>query len=109
MKFIYLLLAIVLEVFGSSMLVKSEGFTKIKPTLLMILAFVFAFFFLSKALKYMPLSIAYAIWSGIGLILTGLVSVFIFKQRIDLPAIIGMGLILIGVLVINLFSKTVSH
>src|SRR5690606_24268282 len=109
MKFIYLLLAIVLEVFGSSMLVKSEGFTKIKSTLLMILAFVFAFFFLSKALKYMPLSIAYAIWSGIGLILTGFVSVFIFKQRIDLPAIIGMGLILIGVLVINLFSKTVSH
>lgn len=109
MGYVYLMFAILLEVFGSSMLLKSEGFTKLKPTALMVVAFVCAFYCLSKCLKFMPLSIAYALWAGIGLVLTALVSVFVFKQRLDLPAIIGILFILIGVLIINLFSKTATH
>ena len=109
MKYVFLFLAIILEVFGSSMLLKSESFSKIKPTLLMIVAFVGAFYFLSKALKFMPLSITYALWAGVGLVLTALVSFFVFKQKLDAAALIGIAFILVGVLVINLFSKTVTH
>lgn len=109
MKFVYLFLAIALEVFGSSMLLASNGFTRLKPSLLMLLAFGGCFYFLSQALKYMPLSIAYAIWAGLGIILTACVSYFIFKQAIDTPAIIGIVFIVIGVLIMNLFSNTLSH
>lgn len=107
----YLLLgcAIVCEVTGSTFLAKSDGFTKLVPTSIMIVMFVLAFYLLSHVVKVMPLGIAYAIWSGVGLILTALVSVFILKQNIDLPAIIGIGLIVIGVIVMNVFSNSVSH
>ncbi len=107
----YLLLgcAIVCEVTGSTFLAKSDGFTKLVPTSITIVMFVLAFYLLSHVVKVMPLGIAYAIWSGVGLVLTALVSVFILKQNIDLPAIIGIGLIVIGVIVMNVFSNSVSH
>ena len=108
MKFIYLLAAILLEVFGSSMLLASDGFSKWKPTILMAISFFACFFFLSKALQYMPMGVAYAIWSGLGLVLNVLVSMYFFNQKIDLPAVIGIGFIIVGVLIMNLLSKTVA-
>lgn len=109
MKYIYLALAIILEVTGSSFLQSSKGFSKPVPTVLMAVAYLGCFFFLSQALKTMPLGIAYAIWAGLGIVLTALVSVIIFKQSLDLPAIVGMSLIIAGVIVINTFSSTAGH
>jgi len=109
MKYLYLAVAIIFEVIGSSFIKASDGFTKLVPTLLTIVAFVICFYALSIALKSIPLSIAYATWAGLGILLTALVSVFYFKQSIDLPAIIGIIFILIGVVVINIFSKSVAH
>ena len=108
MGYFYLALAIIFEVVGSSFIKTCEGFTKVIPSLVVIIAYIVAFYFLSLCLKTIPLSIAYSIWAGVGIVLTVLISVFIFKQNIDLPAIIGIFFILIGVLIINYFSK-VAH
>ncbi len=106
----YLLLgaAIVLEVIGTSMLQLSERFTKLLPTVVMAVAYLGAFYLLSHVLKVMPVGIAYAIWSGVGIVLITVVSFVLFRQVLDLPALIGITLIVLGVVVINLFSKTVG-
>lgn len=109
MKYLYLATAIVFEVIGSSFIKASDGFTKLIPTVCTIVAFVICFYALSIALRTIPLGIAYATWAGLGIVLTALVSVFIFKQSIDWPAIAGMALIIAGVVVINVFSKSVAH
>jgi small multidrug resistance pump len=90
-------------------LVKSQGFTKLAPSLLVVLFYVISFYLLSQVIKTIPLGIAYAIWAGVGIILTALVGYFIFKQSLDIAAIIGIGLIISGVLVINLFSTSAGH
>ena len=109
MKYLYLAAAIVFEVIGSGFIKASDGFTKLVPTVFTVIAFVICFYSFSIALKSIPLGIAYASWAGFGIVLTALVSVFVFKQTLDLPAILGMLLIIIGVIVINLFSKSVTH
>ena len=109
MKYLYLPLAIVLEVLGSSFMKASDGFSKLLPTTITIIAYIACFFFLSQALKSIPLGIAYAIWGGLGIVLTALISVIIFKQSLDLPAIIGIILIVAGVFVMNFFSKSSTH
>ena len=109
MKYLYLALAIVLEVLGSSFMKASDGFSKLLPTTIPIIAYIACFFFLSQALKSIPLGIAYAIWGGLGIVLTALISVIIFKQSLDLPAIIGIILIVAGVFVMNFFSKSSTH
>lgn len=109
MKYLYLAVAIIFEVIGSSFLKASEGFTKLVPSVISIAALVICFYTFSIAIKYIPLGIAYASWAGLGIILTALVSVFIFKQNLDLPAILGIILIICGVIVINFFSKSASH
>ena len=109
MKYLYLALAIVLEVLGSSFMKASDGFSKLLPTTITIIAYIACFFFLSQALKSIPLGIAYAIWGGLGIVLTSLISVIIFKQSLDLPAIIGIILIVAGVFVMNFFSKSSTH
>jgi len=106
MHYLYLAIAILLEVIGTSCMRASDGFTKTLPTLGTLIAFVTCFYFLSLALKSIPLGLAYAIWAGVGIILTAMISVVIFKDRLDLPAIIGIGFIVIGVVVMNLFSNT---
>lgn len=108
MKYLFLGLAIVLEVIGSGFLKKSEGFTKLVPSIVTVLAFSACFYFLSHALKSIPLGIAYAIWAGLGIVLTAAVSVIIFKQSLDKAAILGMLMIIAGVIVINVFSKSSS-
>lgn len=107
--FIALGIAILLEVIGTSALQASQQFSKTVPTLIMSAAYLAAFYFLSLALKAIPVGIAYAIWSGLGIVLISLVGLLLFKQKLDLPAILGLVMIIGGVVVINLFSKSASH
>ena len=109
MPWLYLAIAIVGEIIGTSFLKSSEGFTRLVPTLISVTSYVVAFYFLSLCLKSVPVGIAYAIWAGVGIVLIAAVGWIFMGQKLDLAASIGIGLILSGVLVINLFSKTVSH
>jgi len=109
MVYLYLSIAIVAEVIGTSALKASEEFTKLGPSLIVIVGYGTAFYFLSLVLKTMPVGIAYAIWSGVGVTLIVIVGAIMFKQVPDIAAIIGMAMIIAGVVVINVFSKTVSH
>ena len=108
-NWLFLSAAILAEVVGTSALKSSEGFSKPWPSLLVVVAYGAAFFLLSLTLRTIPVAVAYAVWSGAGIVLIAVVGWVVFRQTLDLPAIIGIGLILAGVLVINLFSKTVSH
>lgn len=109
MAYFYLAIAIISEVVATSALRNSAEFTKLWPTVIMIIAYGSAFYFMTLALRTIPLGITYAIWSGLGIVLISLVGVLFYHERLDLPAVIGMGLIIAGVLVINLFSKMVVH
>ncbi len=108
-KYILLLLAILCETIATSFLKQSEGFTRLWPSIITLAGYGASFYFLSIVLKSMPIGIAYAIWSGVGIVLIGLIGWIVFKQTLDWPAILGMLLIIAGVIVINLFSKSVSH
>lgn len=101
--------AIVFEVIGTTFLQKSEQFSRLVPTAAMVVFYVMSFYLLSHALKTLPLGIAYAMWSGLGIVLTTAVGFLVFKQSLDLAALAGIGLIIAGVLVMNLFSSSVSH
>ena len=107
--YILLALAIVSEVLGSTFLLKSEGFTKLLPSLVVLVLFSVAFYCLSQVIKVIPLGISYAIWAGVGIVLTALIGYFFFRQQLDGAAIIGIALIVSGVVVINLFSKSAGH
>lgn len=109
MKYILLSIAIIAEVIATSALKSVEGFTRIGPSAIVIIGYAVAFYFLSLTLKSIPVGIAYAIWSGMGITLVSIIGYYFYDQKLDLPAILGLVLILIGVLVINVFSKTVSH
>ena len=109
MTYLYLFIAIAFEVVGTSALQASAQFTRLGPTALMALCYLAAFFFLSLSLKLLPVGIAYAIWSGLGIVLIALIGLVWFGQRLDFPAILGLALIIAGVVVINLFSETVGH
>lgn len=104
-----LIVAISLEVVGTTFLQRSEQFTRLLPTLLMGLCYGGSFYFLSLTLRTMPLGIAYAIWSGLGILLVSLIGLVVFGQKLDLAALIGLGLIVSGVIVVNLFSNSVTH
>lgn len=107
--YVPLVAAIGLEVVGTSLLQRSEQFTKLAPTVGMALCYLASFYLLSLSLRSLPLGIAYAIWSALGIVLVALIGFFVFGQRLDLPAVIGLALIVLGVLVVNLFSRTVGH
>ena len=109
MVYLYLLIAILAEVVGTTALKASEGFTRIGPSIGTVAGYAVAFYFLALVLKSMPVGVAYAIWSGVGITLVALVGYFVFKQSLDLPAIIGMALIVVGIIVINAFSKSAGH
>jgi small multidrug resistance pump len=104
-----LLIAISLEVVGTTLLQQSQQFTRLLPTLGMALCYGAAFYFLSITLRVLPVGVAYAIWSGLGIVLISAVGIIVFRQTLDLPAIVGLGLIVSGVAIVNLFSNTVSH
>lgn len=105
----YLLVAIVSEVIATSALKMSDGFTRLWPSAVTVLGYGVAFYFLSLCLRTIPVGLAYAIWSGLGIVLISLVGIIAFKQTLDMAALIGMGLIIAGVLVINLFSTAAPH
>jgi small multidrug resistance pump len=104
-----LLVAIVLEVIGTTALQMSQQFTRLGPTVVLVVCYAAAFYCLSITLRVIPVGIAYAIWSALGIVLISMVGVVLFRQKLDLAAILGLALIIAGVLVVNLFSKSVSH
>ena len=107
MTYFYLFIAILAEVLATSALKSAEGFTKLGPSLLVVLGYGAAFYLLSLVLRDMTVGITYAIWSGVGIVLVAIVGMIIFREMPDTPAIIGMGLIIAGVTVIHTFSHTV--
>ena len=108
-SWIILGLAIIAEVIGTSALKASAGFSKLWPSLIVVVSYGIAFYFLSLTLKTIPVGIAYAVWAGLGIVLISLAGWLFFEQKLDLASIIGMGLIVTGVIVINLFSNTNVH
>jgi small multidrug resistance pump len=104
-----LAIAIVAEVIATSALRASEGFTRLVPALVVLLGYGISFYCLSLTLKSLPVGIVYAIWSGVGIVLITLVAIVMYRQMPDLPAVAGLGLIVAGVVVLNLFSKMQAH
>ena len=108
-NWIFLCVAIIAEVIATSALKSSEGFTKPIASVIVVLGFIIAFYCLSLTLKTIPVGIAYAIWSGAGIVLVTTIAWIVFDQKLDVWGIIGIALIMSGVLVLNLLSKTSSH
>ncbi|OAI16462.1 multidrug transporter [Methylomonas lenta] len=109
MNWLYLAIAIMSEVFATSALKAAEGFTRFWPSLLVVIGYASAFYFLSLTLRTIPLGIAYAIWSGVGVVLVSIVGWFIYHQSLSTGALVGIALIVSGVVVLNLSSTTVGH
>ncbi|AWK04214.1 QacE family quaternary ammonium compound efflux SMR transporter [Flavobacterium crocinum] len=108
-NFLFLLTAIIFEIIATTALKKSQEFTKLLPSIITIIGYCGAFYCLSFAIRTIPVGFAYAIWSGVGIVLITAIGAVFFKEIPDLPAIIGLCLIIIGVVVINVFSKTTAH
>lgn len=104
-----LAIAIVSEVAGTSALKASEGFTRLMPSLVVILGYASAFYFMSLTLRTIPVAVTYAVWSGVGIALITLVAWIVYGQALDRGALAGIALIVAGVVVLNLFSKTIAH
>ncbi|WP_434777247.1 DMT family transporter [Neisseria sp. Ec49-e6-T10] len=104
--FLWLFVAIVAEVLSTHFLKATEGFSKLVPTVLVLLGYAIAFFCLSQTIKTIPTGIAYAIWCGMGIVLVNLLAFFLYGQKLDVAAVAGITLISVGVLVIQVFSKT---
>ena len=109
MGYIYLTIAIVAEVIATTALKASEGFSKLVPSVVVVVGFGVAFYCLSLVLKSIPMGVAYAIWSGLGIVLISIAGLVVFGQKLDTAAIIGMTFIITGVVVMNVFSSSVSH
>ncbi|MBK5938259.1 DMT family transporter [Halochromatium roseum] len=107
--YLYLAVAIVAEVIATNALKASDGFTKLVPSLVVVMGYGAAFYLLALVLKTIPVGLAYAIWAGLGIVLVALAAAVMFRQIPDLPAVIGMALIIAGVIVISAFSKTTGH
>ncbi len=106
---VFLTISIVGEVIATSFLRASQGFTQPLPTAVVVIGYGITFYFFSLALQTIPVGVAYAIWSGVGIVLVSIIAFLVYRQSLDAPALIGMGLILAGVLVINLFSQSAMH
>ena len=109
MSYVYLAIAIVAEVAGTAALKASEEFTRLFPTVIVVVGYAIAFFFLSLTLRTIPVGIAYAIWAGAGIALIVTAGAVLFRQIPDLPAIIGVTLIVAGVVIVNTMSQTAVH
>jgi small multidrug resistance pump len=104
-----LAIAIVAEVIGTTALKASNEFTQLWPSLIVVTSYGTAFYFMALSMRVLPVGIMYAIWSGMGIVLVSIIGWVVYRQALDVPAIIGMGLIIAGAIVINVFSKTVGH
>jgi small multidrug resistance pump len=109
MTYLFLAIAIIAEVAATSALKASEEFTRLVPSIIVIVGYGIAFYFLTLVLRVIPIGITYAVWSGVGIVLVAVAGFFLYKQTPDIPAIIGMVLIISGVVVIHVFSKTIYH
>ncbi len=106
---LFLAIAIVSEITATSALKASAGFTRVVPSIVVVIGYLLSFYFLSLTLKVIPIGIAYAIWAGLGIVLLAIIGWVVYDQQLDTAAIVGMSFILAGVLILNLFSKTASH
>ena len=109
MNWIFLGIAIVSEVVATSALKATHGFTRLWPSLAVVLGYASAFYFLSLTLRSIPVGVAYAVWSGVGIVLVAVIACLFYGQKLDPAAIVGMTLIIAGIVILNLFSKTSAH
>ena len=109
MNWLFLSIAIVSEVIATSALKASNGFTRLVPSLAVVLGYASAFYFLSLTIRTIPIGVTYAVWSGVGIVLVAIIGWLVYGQKLDLPAVAGMALIIAGILVLNLFSKMSPH
>ncbi len=107
--YLILLLAVVAETIGTSALQASQQFTRLWPSVLVVIGYGFAFYLMGLTLKVMPVGIVYAIWSGLGIVLIAIIGFIVFGQKLDWPAVVGLAMILTGILIIHLFSRTAGH
>jgi len=109
MTFVYLILAVVAEVIATSALKSSAGFTRLAPSAVVVVGYGLAFYLLSLVLRTLPVGVAYAIWAGLGIVLVTLMGVLVFGERPDMPAVLGISLIVAGVVLLQVFSKMSVH
>lgn len=109
MHYVFLALAILFEVAGTTALQASQQFTRLLPSGMVVIGYGLSFYFMALTLRVIPVGIVYAIWSGVGIALIALIGQVVFGQKMDLPAVLGIGLILLGIVVIQLFSTTATH
>lgn len=107
--YLILILAVMAETAGTSALQASQQFTRFWPSVLVVVAYGLSFFLLSHTLRVMPVGVVYAIWSGLGIVFIAAIGYVVFGQRLDLPAVLGMAMILAGIVIIQLFSRTTPH
>jgi small multidrug resistance pump len=109
MIYLWLIIAVIAEVIATSALAASDGLTRLGPSVVTVIGYCVAFYLLSLSLRVMPVGIVYAVWSGLGIVLIAAVGTVWLRQPLDLPAVVDLGLILAGVVVVNVFSKAVGH
>lgn len=107
--YVFLVIAVAFETVGTSALQASQQFSRLWPSVLVVLGYALAFYFLALVLRTIPVGVAYALWSGLGILFIALIGLVVFGQKLDLAAMLGMGLIVAGIAVIQLFSGTVTH
>jgi small multidrug resistance pump len=107
--YIFLIFAILTETIGTTALKASDGFTRFWPSVILVVAYAASFYLLALTLRTMPVGVAYAIWSGLGIVIIAVIGWFVFRQSLDLPAVIGMSMIIAGIVVMQMFSNTTGH
>jgi len=109
LAYFYLFFAIMTETIGTVALQASQQFTRLGPTIIMGVAYILSFYLMALALRTMNLGVVYAIWSGLGIVFIAILAYLVYGQKLDLPAIIGLGMIMGGIVIIHLFSNTATH
>jgi len=109
MHYLWLFIAIISETIGTTALQASQQFTRLWPSVAAVVSYLISFYFMTLALKVMPVGIVYAIWSGLGIVCIAAIGYVVFGQRLDMPAVAGLAMIIAGILVIHLFSNTTTH
>ncbi|WIY24835.1 DMT family transporter [Parasedimentitalea psychrophila] len=108
-QYIYLILAVAAETIGTTALQASKEFTRWLPSLIVVVSYALSFYLMALTLRFMPVGIVYAIWSGLGIVLIAAIGYIVFGQKMDLAAVLGMALIVLGIVIIQLFSKSAGH
>ncbi|WP_298677636.1 SMR family transporter [uncultured Lentibacter sp.] len=109
MPYLFLAIAVIFETIGTSAMQASQQFSRFWPSVLVVVGYGISFYFMALTLRYMPVGIVYALWSGLGIVLIATIGYAVFGQKLDGPALLGLGLIIAGIAVIQLFSSTTSH